>query len=235
MVYFICDICQETLKKNKVLNHIKSCRNCNGVSCIDCGKFFPDDTFQDHNTCISEAEKYQGNLFQPKTNTTKQNPQDIWMDKIKNLAQTINDKDLKKIFVKLAGYDNVPRKQKAFVNFVQNSCHFPLNQVNKVWEILENVKNDIQKEKAVKRAAEEDKKEDIKKIKTEDTKKDDKINWKKLIKENLTDEPILPKKLFKKIYKTFPKDMYDKSKIKKEFDEIVNNSDDIKKEVYIHF
>ena len=36
------------------------CRNCETVSCMDCGKDFWGDDYVQHNKCISEQEKYQG-------------------------------------------------------------------------------------------------------------------------------------------------------------------------------
>ena len=66
MVFFICDACQETLKKNKVEQHCLKCRNCWVLSCVDCGKHFEGDAYAQHTSCISEAEKYEGALYKPK-------------------------------------------------------------------------------------------------------------------------------------------------------------------------
>lgn len=45
MVYFVCEGCQETLKKNQVDNHAGRCRNCWAVSCVDCSKVFEGDSY----------------------------------------------------------------------------------------------------------------------------------------------------------------------------------------------
>lgn len=58
MVFFQCDGCGEALKKSKVESHRYQCRN-SSVSCIDCNKVFPGNTYAQHNTCVSEAERYQ--------------------------------------------------------------------------------------------------------------------------------------------------------------------------------
>lgn len=241
MVYFICDVCQETLKKNKVDQHLKVCKDCNGVSCVDCGKFFSGTSYSQHSVCITEAEKYQGALFQKKNGKEKVNPQEVWMDKIKELAKNRTDPTLKKVFVKLAGYDNVPRKQKNFINFVQNSCHFPKDQVEKVWKTLEEIKTNIQQEreieKATKRKATESTEEKVEdKPKKAKVEKEEPINWNELIVKNLTTDPIEPKKLFKKIYKTLPKTDVnsDKDKLRKEFDYAVESNEKIKKDIVIH-
>ncbi len=90
MVVFCCNACGESVKKNKVQQHYEQkCRNCHVLSCMDCGKDFAGDEYQAHtrlsliiyfvvsshsrplHSCVSEAEKYQGNLFQPKDKANK--------------------------------------------------------------------------------------------------------------------------------------------------------------------
>ena len=41
MVFFVCDGCNETLKKAKVDLHAAKCRDCYAVSCVDCSQSFP--------------------------------------------------------------------------------------------------------------------------------------------------------------------------------------------------
>ena len=72
MVSFICDACGNTVKKNQVEKHYQTaCRNCSVLSCIDCGVDFPGDAYASHTSCITEAEKYQGHLYQPKDKENK--------------------------------------------------------------------------------------------------------------------------------------------------------------------
>ncbi|KAJ4459846.1 putative cell growth-regulating nucleolar protein [Paratrimastix pyriformis] len=66
MVTFCCDCCNASLKKGKVKQHLQSCCRGSSVSCIDCGKVFQGFDFEQHNSCISEAEKYQKGLYRPK-------------------------------------------------------------------------------------------------------------------------------------------------------------------------
>ncbi len=41
MVFFSCNACGESVKKNQVEKHYtQQCRNCEMLSCIDCGKDF---------------------------------------------------------------------------------------------------------------------------------------------------------------------------------------------------
>jgi len=53
------------MKKNKVEQHAWSCGNYS-VSCVDCNVCFPENEYKEHNSCVSEAEKYQGKLYKPK-------------------------------------------------------------------------------------------------------------------------------------------------------------------------
>ncbi|CAN0173363.1 unnamed protein product, partial [Hapterophycus canaliculatus] len=45
MVYFVCESCNETLKKAQVDRHLYSCKNCWGVTCVDCNFTFEGDSF----------------------------------------------------------------------------------------------------------------------------------------------------------------------------------------------
>lgn len=62
MVYFVCNRCQETIRKCKVEEHSHRCGS-SSFSCVDCGKDFSLAAAQNHNTCITEEEKYQGKLY----------------------------------------------------------------------------------------------------------------------------------------------------------------------------
>ena len=62
MVSFVCDVCQTTMKKAKVAQHLYSCRQAY-FSCVDCGGGFDGESIKAHNVCISEAEKHQGSMY----------------------------------------------------------------------------------------------------------------------------------------------------------------------------
>ena len=84
MVSFTCDACGQTIRKNKVEKHYQQeCRGCSVLSCLDCGKDFAGDTYAQHTSCITEAEKYQGALYQtPKGGKVPkgQQKQDEWLE-----------------------------------------------------------------------------------------------------------------------------------------------------------
>lgn len=65
MVSFVCDGCQETLKKAKLEQHSFRCKKAQ-FSCIDCFTTFQGEDYKKHTSCISEEQKVQGSLYKPK-------------------------------------------------------------------------------------------------------------------------------------------------------------------------
>lgn len=70
MVAFTCNTCGESVKKNKVEKHLMQC-SVSSLSCMDCGQNFYGESYNGHTKCITEAEKYQGKLFQAKDKMNK--------------------------------------------------------------------------------------------------------------------------------------------------------------------
>ncbi|KAI8897171.1 hypothetical protein BC833DRAFT_594820 [Globomyces pollinis-pini] len=62
MVSFVCDYCQETIKKPKLEQHTYRCRFAQ-FTCIDCSTTFQGTDYKSHSSCVSEAQKYQGALY----------------------------------------------------------------------------------------------------------------------------------------------------------------------------
>lgn len=61
MVSFICNTCQECVKKNRVDKHCETqCAEAWYFTCVDCNKVFAGFEFRDHTSCISEEQKYHG-------------------------------------------------------------------------------------------------------------------------------------------------------------------------------
>lgn len=140
MVVFECGRCNETIKKPKLEKHLQMCQS-EYVSCIDCGVRFRWDEWHSHTTCVSEAQKYQGHLFQAKDNQNKGKlKQDNWTEQI---AQAIEDAagtispEIKGLCERLQGFDNIPRKQKPFTNFVKNSLKlWDEKKIGAIWEVI---------------------------------------------------------------------------------------------------
>lgn len=124
MVFFSCDGCSESLKKNQVDAHARRCRECVSVSCIDCSVSFWGDDYRKHTSCISEAERYEKTVYKgPRKNDTsnrKQTPQEAWMSVITESLDNCPP-DLKPHIETIISYENVPRKEKAFRNYASNS------------------------------------------------------------------------------------------------------------------
>lgn len=73
MVSFSCESCNDTVVKKKAMGHYRSCPG-SYLTCIDCSTTFNGTDFQQHTSCISEAEKYEKGLYKgKKTNNGAQN------------------------------------------------------------------------------------------------------------------------------------------------------------------
>ena len=121
MVFFVCEDCNETLKRLKVAQHLCRC-SCSAITCVDCGATFHDDSYLQHATCMSEAERYEGNLYKaPK----KKNAQDAWGELVQSACADRRDAPpaAAKLLPRLQGFENIPRNQKKFCNWVKNSLN----------------------------------------------------------------------------------------------------------------
>eukprot|EP00752_Nemacystus_decipiens_P002331 g2204.t1 len=152
MVYFVCEWCNETLKKAQVDRHLYSCKNCWGVTCVDCNFTFEGDSFREHTSCVSEDQKYQGALFKaPKAKQKNRGVNEIWADAIvlaaSNASSGVAPKPLCAHLVRMGDLGNVPRQEKKFKNFVKNSLRvFDEGSVSKLWDYMDCVKNDMTRE-----------------------------------------------------------------------------------------
>ena len=141
MVFFICDVCQETLKKSAVDKHCQRCRDCWYLSCVDCGKVFAGEEYRTHTSCISEAEKYQGALYRG-NKKKKADPQEKWMNSVSKAAATAKGSSAVIDMLRyLSNQENVPRKEKKFMNYLKNSYRQAGSQRNfkAVWDIIHKI------------------------------------------------------------------------------------------------
>jgi hypothetical protein len=116
-MFFICEACNESLKKSAIPKHTLICRGCFVLTCLDCNVRFEGDGYKAHNTCISEAEKYQKTAFRAKP--AKRDPQAEWCAVIGVAASAPGPH--RALLGTLTGYPNCPRKLKPFVAFAKNS------------------------------------------------------------------------------------------------------------------
>lgn len=141
MVFFVCEGCNETLKKNQVQKHANKCRQCHAVSCVDCSTTFYGDTFEAHISCISEAEKYEGSIYKAKK--VKTTPQDAWLDCIQKAATNVDAAPLvlRSYLEKLSELSNIPRNRNKFVNFGKNSLKvYNEGILFSLWEHIDSFK-----------------------------------------------------------------------------------------------
>ena len=125
MVFFVCEGCNESLKKNQVDKHAARCRNCAAVTCVDCQVTFWGNDYAAHTSCISEAEKYEGGLYKAKAKAAKMTPQEAWQAVVDEACERAGSNNTPPVLVpllqKCSELSNIPRQQKKFVNFMKNS------------------------------------------------------------------------------------------------------------------
>ncbi|KAI8888970.1 hypothetical protein K501DRAFT_239752 [Backusella circina FSU 941] len=66
MVSFQCDGCGDVVKKPKLNQHRNRCHAT--FTCIDCSTTFQGQSYSSHNSCMTEAEKFQKHIYQNKGN-----------------------------------------------------------------------------------------------------------------------------------------------------------------------
>lgn len=141
MVCFECGRCNETIKKPKLAKHLLYfCRQAS-VTCIDCNTVFAWDAWEEHTKCISEAQKYQGNLFQAKESQNKnQKKQEGWIERVEEIIEDPSSgiaPETRNLLKKLLGFSNIPRKQKPFCNFAKNSLNmWDDRKIDLMWQVI---------------------------------------------------------------------------------------------------
>ncbi|KAI8873806.1 hypothetical protein GQ42DRAFT_160273 [Ramicandelaber brevisporus] len=58
MVSFVCNACQDIIKKPKLDQHAQRCRGAN-FSCVDCFTDFAGTSYRSHTSCMTEVQKYE--------------------------------------------------------------------------------------------------------------------------------------------------------------------------------
>uniref|UniRef100_A0A182T8N4 Uncharacterized protein n=1 Tax=Anopheles maculatus TaxID=74869 RepID=A0A182T8N4_9DIPT len=139
MVFFICNHCGESMKKQVVSNHAYRCRGQINVSCMDCNKDFYGQAYVAHTTCISEEQKYaaKGFVVKEKKGVKKQ---ESWISLVRSIPERNNNLSpgVKSVFKIIVQKDNIPRKCKAFVNFFNNSHKYiSTKDVEEAWALIE--------------------------------------------------------------------------------------------------
>ncbi|XP_036185010.1 cell growth-regulating nucleolar protein-like [Myotis myotis] len=132
MVFFTCNACGESVKKIQVEKHVGVCRNCERLSCVDCGKDFWGKDYKNHVKCISEDRKYGGKGYEGKAHKGDIKQQ-AWVQKVNELIKRPNvSPKVRELLEQISGFDNIPRKKAKFQEPASKGQEQkPLNQVAK--------------------------------------------------------------------------------------------------------
>ncbi|NWV77401.1 LYAR protein, partial [Dasyornis broadbenti] len=148
MVVFTCNACGEAVKKAQVEKHVNICRNCQCLSCMDCGKDFWGDDYKEHVKCVSEDQKYGGKGFEAKTNKGDAKQQE-WIQKIHEVMKKPNiSPKVRNILEQMRAFDNIPRKKVKFQNWIKNSLRINDSTLqDQVWDVFSEATRNISNEK----------------------------------------------------------------------------------------
>ncbi|CEF64978.1 Post-GPI attachment to proteins factor 2 [Strongyloides ratti] len=190
MVFFACDNCGESLKKNAVEKHIYRCKNAT-YSCMDCQKSFDKFSYSSHLKCISEEERYGGKNYVVKENKGEKK-QNAWCEQVTKAIENVKEKDLKDILKQVSKFDNIPRKEAKFLNFLNNSLKIKNRGLcERAWKAIE-VEAIKMREEAIAKSEEA-------KLKAKEEKEaKEKAKEEENCKEDIPDEEVTEKKSKKK-------------------------------------
>ncbi|XP_039396479.1 cell growth-regulating nucleolar protein isoform X1 [Mauremys reevesii] len=203
MVVFTCSACGESVKKGQVEKHVNICRNCQCLSCMDCGKDFWGDDYKSHVKCISEDQKYGGKGYEAKANKGDVKQQE-WIQKIHEVIKKPNiSPKVRNILEQMHTYDNIPRKKVKFQNWMVNSFNVDNSALqDQVWDIFsEATSNGSSKkelEKPLQKVGSQPVKSEVNPLSTENEMTADKLEEKKKSKRERKEERQKNKKTEKK-------------------------------------
>ncbi|KAM9143121.1 cell growth-regulating nucleolar protein isoform 1-T1 [Pangshura tecta] len=183
MVVFTCSACGESVKKGQVEKHVNICRNCQCLSCMDCGKDFWGDDYKSHVKCISEDQKYGGKGYEAKANKGDVKQQE-WIQKIHEVIKKPNiSPKVRNILEQMHTYDNIPRKKVKFQNWMLNSFNVDNSALqDQVWDIFsEATSNEPSKklEKPLQKVGSQPVKSEVNPLSTENEMTADKLEKRK--------------------------------------------------------
>lgn len=114
------------------------------MSCMDCGKDFWGEQYASHVKCISEDQKYGGSNYVSKEHKGEKK-QEEWVIRTKEkVANTQNmNPQLRGLLQNILCYDNIPRKEAKFKNFMRNVCRSCSPKlVNEAWEVFKDANSE---------------------------------------------------------------------------------------------
>jgi len=151
-VFFCCDNCGESLKKNQVEKHGYRCRSST-YSCLDCQLRFDSSSYADHVKCITENQKYGGKGYVEKE-AKGELKQNAWCEQVDRAIECVKDPALKNLLTSIQGFGNIPRKEPKFINFLVNSCRMrDKGLIQRAWKAIADEAEKLKKEDDAAKAA----------------------------------------------------------------------------------
>ncbi|KAG8238346.1 hypothetical protein J437_LFUL018282 [Ladona fulva] len=147
MVFFTCNHCGSSLKKNRVEKHYSTeCHANPSLSCMDCQKDFYGEDYKSHTKCISEDQKYSGKPLHDTSSVGKGEKKQLqWVETVRQIIETKGStltSQERNMLENMKDFENIPRKKKKFENFVRNVMRGYTEQrtIDRVWALLEEHK-----------------------------------------------------------------------------------------------
>ncbi|RZF39561.1 hypothetical protein LSTR_LSTR001082 [Laodelphax striatellus] len=143
MVFFTCQHCGASLKKNTVEKHyMTECRNRSpNLTCVDCLKDFLGDAYVAHTSCMTEDEKYSAKGFKSKPPSDKGAKKQVsWMSTIQEIQVPSSMSAFqKKVIHRSQNSPNVPQKRLKFQNFCKSNFgkFADIKQIDEVFDLFE--------------------------------------------------------------------------------------------------
>ncbi|TKR61543.1 hypothetical protein L596_028639 [Steinernema carpocapsae] len=155
-----------------------------------------------------------------------------WVAQVQAAIQHVQDRSLRSLLEQIAGFDNIPRKEKKFINFLQNSMRIRNAELcKKAWAAIETEANrlkaeeeerkkttEVEKKIAEEKKAAEEAEAEASEFNAEEAKKTSEptaepFKWKKAIKRRLkeADGEIKLKKLRKVVLSDYAETMASES------------------------
>ena len=94
MVVFTCETCFAVLKKQQIDKHCTGkCSNAWHFTCVECGKTFEGYEYKDHNECMTEVQKYQGEFLAKKRQEKADRKKKVTPEEYKKSAENSEKKN----------------------------------------------------------------------------------------------------------------------------------------------
>lgn len=125
------------------------------LTCVDCNKDFWGDAYKEHIKCVTEAERYGGKNFKAQVFKGEVKQQE-WIELLSKIIETQGMAPrVREVFERMQNFNNVPRKEKPFKNFLQSSMGVRNPSLAQdVWQTIQKAQQTLQKPKPANKQSE---------------------------------------------------------------------------------